>query len=61
MPFSERDWFWFGRGGRPDKSLTCWKEREKAVFGVVGGAGVRFASLPLNDDARLFVEDAPPF
>lgn len=51
-----------GRGGRPDRSLVSmagWNERVNVFLGVVGGAGVRFESLPLSDDARLFEELAP--
>lgn len=52
-----------GRGGRPERSLLVsmagWNERVKVFLGVVGGAGVRFESLPFRDEARLFEELAP--
>ena len=54
-----------GRGGRPDKSLLrrrCdGRVRLNEFFGVVGGAGVRLYSLPLNDEIRLFEEPVPFF
>lgn len=52
-----------GRGGRPDKSLlteSCWNERVNVFLGVVGGAGVMLLSLPLNEEATLLDELAPP-
>ena len=52
-----------GRGGLPDRSLptdSCWKERVKVFLGVVGGAGVMLLSLPLNEEATLLLELAPP-
>ena len=59
FPFSVRELFTIGLGVRPDKSLTCWNDRENVVLGVVGGAGVRLLSLPLKDDAMLLDEPAP--
>ena len=64
LPFRVRELLrlLMGRGGRPDKSLVSmagWNERVNVFLGVVGGAGVRFESLPFRDDARLFEELAP--
>ena len=33
--------------------------RVNVFLGVVGGAGVKFDSLPFKDEAKLFVELAP--